>query len=148
MQRLNRVTPAGSPGDYKTYTLSAPLTTHYRVATCAEVDCEHWREGWCSAIDTSTELGIRQADYIVNDSGRSYTQVVDKAGGRVLFTFPAGQRCFRQHHVPLERDPVLSVRGGDWRASTGERFVHAKPEHWVEDFALHQDKIARLQQRG
>jgi hypothetical protein len=51
--------------------------------------------------------------------------------------------------VPLERQPLLIVRDGDWRGNpTGRRRLHTKPEHWVEDFKEHQGKINDAIERG
>ena len=70
--------------------------------------------------------------------------------GLTVFTFEPGQDCFAQHRVPLERDPLFLVRGGDWRGNpTGlQPYRHHRGEDWVDDFADHQDRIARQIERG
>ena len=100
-------------------------------------------------IDTSTELGARQANYIRLHSGRHHTAApAPGAPDLVTFTFPAGQRCFQEHRVLLERDPRCYVRGGDWRGQTSTPRVHARPVDWVDDFAEHQDKLKSEIERG
>ena len=126
----------------KTYSLTAPRTTHTRPGTCAEADCPSLARGWLSVIDESTDLGQRQAAYIRRDSGRKFVEARNPLG-LTEFTFDPGQACFVEHRVPLEREPLYVVRDGDWRGNprgTAAR-IHARPEHWVEDFAEHQQGL-------
>lgn len=141
-----RIDPAMPVQAYKTYDLRAPIETHFRTATCVEVGCEAHQHGWSTTVDVGTPLGARQANYIRLQSGRHFTAV--EAGTLVTFTFPAGQTCFRSHKTAIGRDPVLSVRGGDWRGSTGLLRRHVRADDWVHDFAEHQDKIKTQIERG
>lgn len=133
----------------KTYTLSAPPATHWRKATCSEVQCPAYLNGFRTTVDETSPLGQFQADYIRKTSGRAFVEHRDEAG-MTVFTFEAGQRCFASdnHQVPLEREPNYLVRGGDWRASTGLIRRHANGDDWVDDFGEHQEHIADLHQRG
>jgi hypothetical protein len=126
---------------YTTYALIRPPTPQYwRTATCAEVDCEHWRNGWVTRIDTSTDMGVRQANYIGNQSGRAYTARLENT--LAVFTFPAGQQCFAEHRVPHQREPLYVVRGGDHRGNPrGEKRTHTRGEFWVEDM---QERLGQL----
>lgn len=146
MRTVFRVDPALPAGLMKSYQIAAPLQTHFRPATCAEVDCRALAAGWTTKVDVSTGLGQEQARYIHDLSGRAFT--FEHVGFIVTFTFPAGQRCFTPHQVPLERDPVYVVRGGDWRGDPrGETPVQRTADDWVDDFAEHQDRlITRLNQ--
>jgi hypothetical protein len=136
---------------YKTYGLSMPLRTHWRPATCEEAGCAQYRQGWVTTCDLGTELGQKQAHYIRHDRSRRAAEqsVNDRL---VKFTFAPGQDCFRSgdHKVPLERPAVFSVRGGDWRGNpTGvPARLHKRAEDWVEDFALHQDRLATAAKEG
>jgi hypothetical protein len=141
-----RLDPALPVGAYKTYDLSAPLATHFRKATCQEVECRAYAHGWVTNVDTSTPLGAKQANYIRLHSGRQFK--ASQLGGLVAFTFPAEQQCFAQHRVPLERTPLLVVRGGDWRANLGLIRRHTRPADWVDDFAENQQSIVDARQRG
>jgi hypothetical protein len=144
-----RILPNLPAADYRTYQLLAPRPTHFRPASCAEVECEAHQNGWQSIVDTSTELGRRQADYIRREAGRRYSEQADEHG-RAVFTFPAGQRCFADHQVSLDRAPLYVVRDGDWRGNPRgtEPRIHTRPADWVDDFATHQDRLARLIERG
>lgn len=133
----------------KTYELSAPVSTHWRPASCEEVGCEPWRDGWKTIIDENTDLGKRQAEYLRKHAGREMTEVY-VGQGVTSFLFPAGQRCFKssEHRVQV-RPALYVVRDGDWRGNpTGRRFTHTRPDHWVEDFAEHQRRLADAQDQG
>jgi hypothetical protein len=137
-----RVEPALPPAAMKTYAVVVPRETHFRRATCVEVNCRNYQCGWQTRIDEDTVLGRQQAYYIRRQSGRRFQEV--KAEGLTVFVFEQGQQCFAQHEVPLERDPVFLVRGGDWRGNPlgVPPRVHRRAEDWVEDFAEHQQKLA------
>lgn len=135
---------------YKQYSLHSP-ETHWRVGRCEEVVCEAYQNGWITKLDVGTELGQKQYAYITNHSGRRYTERAYNYEGPsiVEFHFEAGQQCFAQHRVPLERDPILVVRDGDFRGNpTGRRHVHSRVDDWVDDFANHQIIIAERFNRG
>jgi hypothetical protein len=127
---------------FKTYEIRRPIASHYRPATCEEVECAHWRNGWKTIVPMNSE----QALYIHSgSSGRAWTESSDGDGMRT-FTFAPGQKCFASdtHRVSIERDPIFIARGGDSRGNPlGERRVHARAEDWVEDFALHQDRVKK-----
>lgn len=148
--QVNRLQPRLPAHAMKTYEISAPLETHWRVASCKEVECDAYAHGWMTTIDTSTPLGAKQANYIRLHSGRRYTANPVTLGSAVYrFVFPPGQQCFREHRVRLDRQELYVVRGGDWRGNPrreGRR--HTRPEFWVEDFAEHQSRIAAEVQKG
>jgi hypothetical protein len=144
----NRLPPAMPAEAYKTYQLAAPRSTHFRPATCEDVDCEAYLFGWQTTIDESTDLGRRQADYIRRAAKRHFIENID--GGLTTFTFEPGQQCFAQHTARLERPPLFIVRGGDFRGDprgTQPRY-HSRPEFWVEDFATHQADLAEQLEKG
>lgn len=134
------------PSQTKTYSIHAPKATHFRPASCLEVECAGMENGWASLIDEATELGQRQAHYIRKLSGRKFTeQRMDD--GKTLFTFEAGQTCFTPHQVPLGKPELFIVRDGDYRQYGAGR-LHANAEDWADDFATHQDKFATAIERG
>jgi len=146
-----RITPGLPVQAFKTYALSAPLSTHYRPARCEEVNCPNYAAGWRTVVDVSTDLGQRQAKYITGASGRKFTTngVPDSTDMLVTFTFPPGQQCFASHTVPLEREPIYVVRDGDWRGNpTGRRRQHVRAADWVDDFASHQAELIKEIEKG
>lgn len=144
-----RVDPALPVTAVKSFGIKAPRATHFRPATCAEVDCPMHLDGWQSVIDESTELGQEQAYYIRNGSRRRFTEDRNLMPGVTVFVFEAGQTCFRQHEQRLDRPELFIVRGGDWRGNpTGERRQHANGDDWVDEFANHQDRLADQLNKG
>lgn len=147
MFQLNRPEPAMPVQAYQTYQAVRPTATHSRPATCKEVECRAHANGWKTTVDVSTPTGRRQANYIRMQSGRSFTAEQPGGGTLVTFTFPAGQRCFAEHRVNIERPTLYLRRGGDWRGTTFEA-VRLKEADWVDDFANHQIKLAETMERG
>lgn len=136
-----RLEPKMGVGAYQTYSVHAPLSSHWRKATCEEFGCLAWKNGWITKAQTD-----EQADYIRRHSGRSYEVI-----GKNTFKFKPGQTCFgaADHRVRIEREAIYIARDGDFRGNpTGRRVVHERPELWVEDFAEHQERLKQLQERG
>jgi hypothetical protein len=146
MQRMNRLQPQGQVQDYKTYQIVSPLSTHWRPATCAEVDCAEYINGWRLRIEGLPPEMVHAA----RTSGRKYTEL-DVSESEHWLIFEAGQPCFRaqMHRALLDKQEIFIARDGDWRGNpTGNVRRHTRPEFWVEDFAEHQDKLARQIQQG
>jgi hypothetical protein len=142
--RINRKVPLLDPRHYKSYGITAPLASHWRRATCAEYECADYVHGFVATIDTGTELGQRQFDYLTHDKERKYSmQRVSLTTFK--FVYGPGNRCFKsgEHRVPIGRPPLLLVHDGDWRGNpTGNVVRHTRVENWVEDFAEHQSVLA------
>lgn len=144
----NRIDPALPAHAFQTYQVAAPPSTHWRAATCAEAGCEALRRGWRSVIDERTPLGQRQSHYIRRESGRKFSEHRDDVG-MTVFEFEAGQRCFAQHQLRLDRPEIYLVRGGDWRGNpSGQVRKHANAADWLDDFADHQGRLADTIERG
>ncbi|NUS26043.1 MAG: hypothetical protein HOV92_17725 [Streptomyces sp.] len=144
---VSRIQPLMGAAAYKTYEVRSPLSTHFRPATCAEVDCPHYLNGWRVRVEALTPELLREA----RNSGRAYTTEA-VAQGETWLVFAAGQPCFKssQHRTRLERPPLYLVHDGDWRGNprgTKGR-LHQRPENWVEDFAEHQQKLADEIEKG
>jgi hypothetical protein len=141
-----RIEPQVGPEAYQTYSLRSNPTTHYRSATCSEVGCAGYQNGFKTIVPSDSP----QAQYIRAKSGRQFTE--QPAGpGLAEFLFPAGQTCFRatEHRVSLEREPFYLILGGDHRGNprgTSPRKVGA--EQWVDEFATHQQTIADAIKEG
>lgn len=145
---MNRIPPKMPVQGYKTYGIVAPLSTHWRAATCEDVDCPAYQMGWTTTVNEADPLGERQAHYIRRESGRSFTEA-KRPDGLTDFAFRPGQTCFRQHKARVEREELFVMRTGDHRGSPdGFRRQYDRPDQWVDDFATHQEEIARLNQRG
>lgn len=158
MQRIFRVPPALPAAAMKTYSITAPHSTHFRPATCTEVNCPQQLLGWETVIDEATDLGAAQAGYIRRECAadgaapaavgvRRYTETRSPEG-LTVFTFPAGQRCFAQHQTRLDKPEIYTVRGGDWRQYMGDLHRYQRADQWVDDFACHQQTLADRLARG
>lgn len=146
MQRMNRIAPQGAVQDYKTYQIVSPLSTHWRPATCAEVDCPEYIKGWKLRVEGLPPEMVHAA----KTCGRKFTEL-DVTADEHWLIFEAGQPCFRsaQHRRLLDKQEIFVVRDGDFRGNpTGNVRKHTRPEHWVEDFSEHQDKLAQQIQQG
>ena len=142
-QPVNRIQPQGQVQDYKTYGMVVP-PTHWRKATCAEVGCKSYANGWRTRVE---DLDAEQL-HLAKNCGRKYT-VLSIQEGETWLLYEAGQPCFAAstHQVRLDKPELFLVRGGDWRGTVGE-VQRRTPDDWVDDFATHQDKIARQIERG
>jgi hypothetical protein len=140
--RLDPLMPATA---YKTYQVAMPLATHWRAASCAEIDCGYYLNGWQTIVPAGSEL-----EALVRGSGRRFTEERQPAG-LIEFRFEPGQSCFREstHRLPVGRPERLFVRDGDWRDNpTGWKREHTSAEFWQEDFAEHQDRLKTAIERG
>lgn len=105
------------------FAIAQPLATHFRQATCKEIECAAYVEGWQTIVPDASP----QANYIRNRSERTYTERYGD-NGMVEFTFPPGQMCFNSwaHRVPNGRPEIFI------HESLGNRRVHTRGIDWVE----------------
>lgn len=161
-QPMNRPWDAGDAGLWRTYVLDQKTDRMVRTA-CEQVQCDGWLHGWTSTFDERLNCGAEpdklcawraagglpcgrcQAAYVRNRSGRTFTE--QRAGdGLTVFTFDRHQRCFAEHKT---RPQLFGIRDGDHRVPRGgRRLLHANGRDWVEDFGLHQQRVADQAQRG
>jgi hypothetical protein len=145
MRPLTRIAPVGPAAAYKTYAITVPTATHTMPASCSQVDCPQYLNGWKTILDKSQESLIR----MVRCSGRSFKENVE--GTIHTFVFEPGQPCFKaaEHRIQI-RPEIYSVRGGDFRGNplqTPTR-IHKRPSDWVEDFSENVEKLTEQQKRG
>jgi hypothetical protein len=139
----------GRPQDYKTYAIRSPLGTHSRRATCAEVNCEAFQNGW-----TIPKANLSDRDiHLIRQSGRQYQEVYGNdygVGEGRFFVFAPGQPCFRfqSHRVSLDRDPFFFVGRGYLGLNTHTARQHRKADDWRDDMAQHLDGIRTIRERG
>jgi hypothetical protein len=130
----------------KTFEIREPLPTHYRRGTCAEVGCRAQANGWKTTCDLTTALGLRQAKYIRDKSGRSFTYKFSGDGKLLTFTFPAGQRCFEPHNISLGRPALFVVRGNGRRVR--ERRIFDRGDQWMDTLHENTDRVVTARARG
>lgn len=136
-----------------TYQIVAPPATHWRPATCEEIECEHYQNGWRVRVEGLSERDI----YAIRQSGRHFTEM-RVTEGETWFVFPSGQPCFRQftggmkfdanrHHRIQIRPEVYLARDGKGSRSP-VRYRFDRPEQWRDDFAENQERLADRIKRG
>jgi hypothetical protein len=145
--RLFRIEPAMGPESYKTFAVVSPISTHMRPATCPEVGCDQYRNGWRVHVEALTPDLLHAA----KAAGRRYREE-QLSEGQTYLVFEPGQPCFKaaQHRAPLGRPPLYVVKDGDHRGNprgTKAR-VHARAADWVENFAEHQQGLADEIKKG
>lgn len=141
-----RVEPQMPASAYTTYSVRSPIATHWRKASCAEVGCQAYEKGWRVRKETLTPELLHTA----TKSGRKFTEL-SAAAGETYLVYEAGQECFATatHRAPVGRPEMYVVRNGDWRGNPrGERRVHTKAEHWIEDLHEHTDQIDQAIKAG
>jgi len=137
-----RIEPAGPVEAYKTFQVVSPADVMVPAA-CEAAACQAWAHGWETTVDERTDLGMMQATYIRQRSGRTFTE--HKTGARLtVFRFEPRQRCFAEHQTRPQRH---IERGGDWRGTVGGVREHT-PEGWQHSFEDHQGKLAESLERG
>lgn len=120
---------------HKAYSLAAPLRTHYRKATCQEVECKHHREGWTYDVAQLDMEMIRA----IRVSGRRWNE--RELNGHTYWVFPPGQQCFKTHQVRIDREPFYYVTPNATGLIVPAARQHKNGDDWTDDFANHQDKI-------
>jgi hypothetical protein len=146
MQHMNRIPPQGRVQDYKTYQILAPVSTHRRRATCAEIDCPNYLKGWKLRVEGLPPEMLHAA----KTSGRKFTEL-DITEDEHWLIFEAGQPCFKasEHTAPLDKQEIFIARDGDFRGNpTGNVRRHTRPEFWLEDMQENLGRLHALHERG
>lgn len=117
-----------------------PAATHWRKATCAEVDCEQYLNGWRTIVPAGSDSDL----WLEHHSGRHFIRnVVPQPDGARLaeYVFAPGQQCFRgqagEHKLPLHRPPILTHR------LTARPLIRLAPNEFVDRMGEHLIRIKR-----
>lgn len=115
----------------KVFQATWPKSSHWRAATCEEVECPHYVLGWVTRVIIGSDNDM----YIRADRKRKYK--VAKEGEFHAYYFEAGQQCFRAeagaHYMRLERGPWLTINALNRHPSRLERDA-MEAERWQNDF--------------
>lgn len=120
------------------HVISRPLSTHTVPATCGQVDCVAWLNGWETQLDLTIPEHQTAADWIrVNRRGQ-FVEYVNQ-DGLTCFDFPPGLPCLEAHthRRHLERPPLFVI------SSMGHTREHVREVDWGEDFAEHHQKVLK-----
>ncbi len=129
-----------SPGSYKTYKIASPLSTHYRAATCAEINCLAYKEGW-----TYNKASLIAEDLydIVTKAGKRYREMALDDSNEMYVVFEPGQVCFQaaSHRISLERPEIYYAGRGHHTVFSTGRAAILETDQWLESFINHQDML-------
>lgn len=141
---LQRLRPKLPTGSYTTYSIRQPLNTHFRIATCEEVDCWAWRNGWRIRVEGTLPADLHAAQH----SGRAWRHVRVDATESYL-VYEAGQRCFTTHRVNLDRPAFFLMGRGDYRSfNPRQAKLYTDEDEWVETFSCHLDELHERLNKG
>lgn len=138
----------------------ATKADEFLAVKCRERHCGPHAHGWKTVLDTSIAQQRELARVVVrNEGNRRWTAEQD--GHLVTFTFPAGQQCFADHRLPLDRPPVFTLkRGLPFTPLFGDAVylrngaIHIRGTHtvrgeeWVERLGENQQAIIDAHRRG
>lgn len=130
---------------FKGYEIQAPMSRLFRErATCEQVGCPDWSGGWMvrlELLDARAWAEIKAKRY----SWRHW----DVSATERYVAFEPGQPCFAAGtHTRMVRNPLFVEHGAARYGGRGQGYQHTRPEHWVESFGEHQDKLAAQVARG
>lgn len=142
------------PHRRKTFVYDTPAQTHFRQASCAEAaargECNNYAQGFAIPIEPGEDI----EDYERKLTASGYTFSRGDAPPHMADAYPAGtrwlvfppeQRCLKSfkapHRIPLDHDPILSIRGGDFRHFTGDNTHLTRMDDWVDALRTTTDKL-------
>lgn len=127
----------------QTFRAVRPIKTHFRVATCKEVNCPRFLGGFQSIVPN----GSAQASYMRDDlqmSGhfcnRPHQERIH-SDGMVAFDFPPGTECFTEHKTLVGRDDLFMIE-----TVTARRRV--QPNQWQDEINANAYSINKAQKEG
>lgn len=137
-------------GAFTTFTMHAPLATHFIELPCKVAQCKRYVHGWTTVLDPKREEHLPLIQHIVSGrSGRRWSYGENTPEGYLSFVFPPGQSCFRNSHHQRDesKDELYVVRRGDFRTPYGQRDPKAmSPDLWLETFANNQNALIKAQE--
>jgi hypothetical protein len=149
----NRLVPELGPEHYKSYSLSAPLKSHWKKATCEEYECDEFVYGYVLTLYTGDSMFEERYYYLTHDKTRKHSmQRVSDAC--IKFIYGPGNdgmgQVHAEHRVPIGRPPFLIVAEGDFRGNPrGTRpLFHRRVEDWIDDSANQFDRLRTALQQG
>ena len=146
----------------KTYT---PLPGYWKAATCKDLRCHEYENGWVATIPANPDpaiVGQARAAVVTqmladvyrmrNNGTWTFTEErVEGLSGEVLirFTFPPGLTCFRHlngtgHKVPVQRNPVFLHRPAGRPGQTRR----LEEDQFFDEFNESAHKSQRMLEKG
>jgi hypothetical protein len=114
-----------------TYKAIKPISTHFRLGSCSEVNCLNYLNGWQTILPKNHE-GVS----LIRSSKMRYKE--QQSEDMITFIFEAGQLCFNRneqnHYVSLDRPAIFGIAD-----SFG--FKKQEANEWVDKFDNHLTKL-------
>lgn len=134
--------------NFQTFGAVRPLATHWRKATCAEADCEPYRDGWWTIVPADSPQ-LKIVFEAINGADGFRRNGVEKPSedpGMRSFWFEPGTPCFKasEHKVPLERPEVFYRRDGDLVRNAGGLYRFDRHDQWQEEWNDRTDRLRQL----
>lgn len=124
------------------YQLKQRPAPRARRATCEEVDCVWFRDGFGTRVDESTPDGARLGARLRLDPTRPAPQEW-REGAHTVFAWPAGTPCLSADQHVIETMQLYLVKPHR-RGVRG----HVRAEDWVDEFGTNQQNLAEIRARG
>lgn len=143
-----RIDPQGRPGDYRSFGMKVQ---RWVSATCAEVDCPHWLNGWANTVIPGSEdvkLIEQACEGRVDGYRRAWSRLEPLPDGFVRIWFEPGQPCLKASTHKIPWNGQWYHRDGDWRGNpAGLVVAHKDARSWVDEFGEHQVRLVDQRQR-
>lgn len=116
------IRPAVMPA--QEYRIAMPLATHWEVASCEDIDCAAFLNGWRTVLPADSDLIST-----LKRSGRKYREERQE-DGTIAFLFAPGQTCFAQltHRRQSDRPGLFLHRN----IETATRGRVVTENEWIE----------------
>lgn len=140
---LNRPAPGLPVEAMRTHHILAPLSSHWRKATCEEIDCPEFRKGYGIPLKSLDDEDLGLIRRFV-ETYRIRCSRVEVENGEWHLWVEAGQRCLRAstHRLRLDREEHFLTRNGDWRGSDGaDPLVFSGADAWADHLQTCLDNI-------
>lgn len=133
-----------TPWNYQTFKMSSPMGTHYRRATCHEVNCHAYMNGWALQIEELSEEDL----YTATHAGKRFRRVHFGPGVNFLM-FEAGQLCFLAdtHRIKLDRPQNFFTCKGDRTVFRHQDARAMRDVDWMDDLLTKTDAIITRRKR-
>lgn len=124
----------------RAYHILRPVSTHWRPATCEEVECPEFLNGWRTRIPWGDEALLAT----LRASGRQGLETTGIGDAEREFLFNPGQPCFRSslHRLPVDRPALYRIRDGVRQPQ------RVSSQGWHDDLGEHLDRLRAIQEKG
>ena len=129
--------------------MDAPLSTHWRKATCEEIGCKGYIMGAVTVLDLANDRMRDAAEWLRSGATGLRFSEVRTAETLVEFRFPEGQRCLesflsvreqdRPHRIRLDRPGIYTQQ-----TAVGVIREFDRPEEFTECMNEEGEKVRRL----